>query len=169
MLTREWMIQAPSSECSLTRRPFAEGEIVCSILQRNEQSLQRSDFCENAWLTHAQQFQPLCFWKTEFKPPASVPEEPLKKNDAESLLREMVKKDEPTSVNARYILAAMLERKRTLKQMEKIHENGKSILVYEHVSTGETFLIVDPQLRLDQLSEVQTEVAQLLTQATANS
>ncbi|MBX7158357.1 MAG: hypothetical protein K1X66_08240 [Verrucomicrobiae bacterium] len=167
MLTREWMIQAPNSECSLTQQPFAEGEMVYSILERVGQVFQRRDFSEKTWIEHAPDFKPLCFWKTAFKPPAPVQEETLKKNDAESLLRNLVKKDEPTTLNTRYILAAMLERKRILKQIEKIQENDKKVLVYEHATTGETFLIIDPQLQLDHLFEVQTEVAQLLTQATS--
>jgi hypothetical protein len=36
------------------------------------------------------------------------------------------------------------------------------IRVYEHKKTGETFLIPDPKLGFDQLSQVQTEVAEML-------
>jgi hypothetical protein len=34
--------------------------------------------------------------------------------------------------------------------------------IYEHVKTGELFIIPDPQLRLDQMAEVQAQVAELL-------
>ncbi len=36
------------------------------------------------------------------------------------------------------------------------------MLVYEHAATGETFTIADPHLRLDQLEDVQRQVAALL-------
>ena len=34
--------------------------------------------------------------------------------------------------------------------------------IYEHTKTGEVFVIPDPQLRLDQIEQVQQEVAALL-------
>jgi hypothetical protein len=34
--------------------------------------------------------------------------------------------------------------------------------IYEHVRTGEVFIIPDPQLRLDQVEELQAQVAGLL-------
>ena len=34
--------------------------------------------------------------------------------------------------------------------------------IYEHVKTGEVFVVPDPQLRLDQVEQVQMQVAGLL-------
>jgi hypothetical protein len=41
--------------------------------------------------------------------------------------------------------------------------------VYEHAQSGESFTIPDPSLRLDQLSEVQQQVADLLSPATGHA
>lgn len=38
------------------------------------------------------------------------------------------------------------------------------VLVYEHAKTGEIFVLIDPEMRLDQLEEVQKEVAEMLAQ-----
>ena len=74
----------------------------------------------------------------------------------------MIQEDRPEHINARYVMAVMLERKRTLKQVD-IQENGRErILIYEHAKTGEAFLIGDPRLKLDQLDAVQQEVLGLL-------
>jgi hypothetical protein len=56
----------------------------------------------------------------------------------------------------------MLERKRLLKQVEAREDIHGRTLIYEHVKTGEVFVIPDPGLRLDQIEAVQTEVAALL-------
>ncbi len=64
--------------------------------------------------------------------------------------------------NARYLLALMLERKRLLRQVEARQEEGSRTLIYEHVKTGEVFVIPDPELRMDQIAGVQAEVAELL-------
>ena len=65
--------------------------------------------------------------------------------------------------NACYVLAAMLERKRVLKQVKTESRDGESrILIYEQGTTGDVFVVPEPQLRLDELDAVQNEVAQLL-------
>ena len=61
----------------------------------------------------------------------------------------------------------MLERKRLLKQVKtESQDNGKRVLIYEQPTTGDVFVVPDPQLRLDELETVQNEVAQLLQKAT---
>jgi hypothetical protein len=58
----------------------------------------------------------------------------------------------------------MLERKRILKVKEQIVRDGRRVFIYEQPRTGDIFTIADPNLRLDQLEEVQRDVAQLLEQ-----
>jgi hypothetical protein len=41
-------------------------------------------------------------------------------------------------------------------------EAGNELLVYEHTQSGESFTVPDPHLRLDQLEEVQRQVADIL-------
>ena len=71
--------------------------------------------------------------------------------------------------NACYVLAAMLERKRVLKQVKmECRSDGRRVLIYEHGSTGDVFIVPDPQVRLDELESVQNEVAELLRGAAEN-
>ena len=57
----------------------------------------------------------------------------------------------------------MLERKRVLKQVKtESRDAGGRVLIYEQGSTGDVFIVPDPQLRLDELEHVQNEVAELL-------
>jgi len=56
----------------------------------------------------------------------------------------------------------MLERKRILKVKEQIVRDGKRTIVYEQPKTGDVLTITDPDLHLDQLEEVQRDVAHLL-------
>jgi hypothetical protein len=61
----------------------------------------------------------------------------------------------------------MLERKRILKQVKtESSSDGTRVLIYEQGSTGDVFIVPDPQLRLDELETVQNEVADLLRGAT---
>ena len=95
-------------------------------------------------------------------PPA--PPEPMPKESVEELLRRLVNEDLPEHLNARYVLAILLERKRILKQVDIRESAEEKILIYEHVKTGEVFIIPDPRLRLDQLDSVQQEIYSLLAQ-----
>lgn len=106
---------------------------------------------------------PFSFWRSKFEPPPPPPPETLGKETAEELLRRYMQETDTRHGSARYILALMLERKRLLKQIdtERTADGGRT-LIYEHTKTGEIFVIPDPHLRLDQIEQVQSEVAALL-------
>ena len=59
----------------------------------------------------------------------------------------------------------MLERKRVLKQVKTEQNTNGRVLIYEQPTTGDVFVVPDPQLRLDELETVQNEVAELLRAA----
>jgi hypothetical protein len=57
----------------------------------------------------------------------------------------------------------MLERRRVLVERGIQRDpDGSVIRIYEHRQTGESFLIREPELRLDQLESVQAEVVAML-------
>jgi hypothetical protein len=47
-------------------------------------------------------------------------------------------------------------------------DGGRRVLIYEQGTTGDVFVVPDPQLRLDELESVQNEVAELLRGAAQN-
>ena len=63
---------------------------------------------------------------------------------------------------ASYILAVMLERKRILKVKEQIKEESSRVFIYEQPKSGDLFTIPDPNLKMEELEQVQIEVAALL-------
>jgi hypothetical protein len=161
-MTQDWNIQPRAAACGQTGEPFTKGERVYSALYWREGKYQRVDLKEAAWQARNENIEPLSAWQTDFVPPPPAPAEPLRKDDAESLLRRLMAENEPGSRNARYILALMLERKKVLRQLERQREQGRSTLVYEHLPSGEVWLIDDPGLKLGELQGVQEEVARLL-------
>ena len=167
MMTQEWNIQARALQCAVSGRPFEKGERVYSALYWREGQYARVDLNAEAWNARNENIEPLSMWQTDFVPPPPPEEEALKKDDAESLLRRLVATNEPGMKNARYILALMLERKKVLRQIERQRQEGVSVLVYEHVPSGEIWLIEDPGLKLGELESVQEEVAHLLSQGPA--
>jgi hypothetical protein len=70
--------------------------------------------------------------------------------------------NDPQYATASYILAAKLERQRVLKVKEQFQRDGRRYFLYEHAKTADVFTIPDPCLQLNQLEQVQREVAALL-------
>jgi hypothetical protein len=159
----EWQIKSRAHTCARTQAPFSEGEVIYTLLFRDESGFRREDICEGAWHSDQETTQPFSFWKSTYENPPPSPPEPLPKESVETHLRKLIQEDHPAKTNARYILALMLERKKTLKQVDVRQTGDERILIYEHAKTGEVFLILDPQLRLDQLDSVQAEVYAFLS------
>ena len=151
----------------MTGRPFAPGENFYTLLFRDGDGFRRQDLSEEAWRQRNENLQPFSFWRARFEPPPPAPPEPLPKENAEELFRRLVSAAEHANANACYVLAAMLERKRILKQIQTESGDNGRVLIYEHVKNGDVFVVPDPQLHLDEVGAVQSEVAQLLQQSGA--
>jgi hypothetical protein len=76
------------------------------------------------------------------------------------LHQRLLLENDPAKANACYVLAVMLERKRVLKQIKNEQTDDRSVLIYEHAKTGDVFIVPDVHLRLDELEQVQNDVAQ---------
>jgi hypothetical protein len=161
-LADEWSIQHRAEACAVTGRPFAPGEDFYTLLFHDGDGFRRQDLSEEAWRQRNENLQPFSFWRARFEPPPAAPPDPLPKESAEELFRRLVSVADPANANACYVLAAMLERKKILKQIEVESRDQGRVLIYEHQRTGDVFVVPDPQLRLDQLDSVQAEVVQRL-------
>ncbi|MFH0879748.1 MAG: hypothetical protein V2A34_08550 [Lentisphaerota bacterium] len=161
-MNQEWNIKSRGEACQKCSRSFADGEAFSSSLVFGEGGYSRGDFCEACW-TSSPQEGTLSVWRTIFKMPAPPPDEPLKKETAESLLRELMETEDAAHRNVIFILAVMLERRRILAEKDvQVREDGVKIRVYEHKKTGETFVVPDPELKLRELETVQQEVLNML-------
>jgi hypothetical protein len=160
-LPNEWAIKHRADACAVTHKPFAPGEYFYTLLFHGADGYRREDLSEEAWRNRNENIRPFSFWKSRYEslPPPSP--EPLARENAEQLFRRLIASENPP-VNACYVLAAMLERKRVLKQVKTEQGANGCVLIYEHGATGDVFIVPDPQLRLDELESLQNEVAQLL-------
>ena len=162
----EWNIQSRAHACEACAQPFADQQPYHTLLLDETPLLRRSDICEPCWQKQSaadnrRRAGFISHWQGIFEtPPPTV--DAIHKDTAETLLRKLVEQNDPQHAPAAYILAVMLERKRILKIKEQIRRDGQRIFVYEQPKTGDIFTITDPHLHLDQLEQVQRDVASLL-------
>ncbi len=163
-LAPEWEIKPRGNTCARTGRAFADKEAFWTLLFDNGTDFHREDVCEEAWQTirQSEETKPFSFWKSRYTPPPPPEPEPLGKQSAEQMLRRHMEELAPASRHTCFILALMLERKRLLRQTDARNDANGRILIYEHTKTGEVFVIRDPELRLDQIEEIQREVFESL-------
>jgi hypothetical protein len=162
----EWNIQSRAHACRACDLPFADQQTYHTLLFDSKQVYERVDVCESCWsaqygegATSRKGF--ISHWQGLFEIPVPVPE-PIRKENAETLLRKLIERNDERNGAAMFILAVMLERKRILKVKDQITQDGHRTFIYEHPRSGDLFTIVDPDLRLDQLEAVQRDVAHLL-------
>ncbi len=160
----EWEIQARSHQCSQCGTGFADKSPYRTVLTVEGEGYKRRDLCPNCWqqVSAANDNSVVSQWQGIYKAPAPPPPEPIAKNTAEAKLRELIASNDPAHAGVRYILAVMLERKKVLRHRDTLRQDGQELLVYEHAESGEMFTLPDPHLRLDQLEQVQAEVAGML-------
>ncbi|HEU5069125.1 MAG TPA: hypothetical protein VFV96_01800 [Verrucomicrobiae bacterium] len=162
----EWNIQSRAHACTACAQPFADKQNYHTVLFEEHAEFRRHDLCEACWqrdfgtdVRERKGF--ISHWQGTYEAPPP-PTEVVPKENAESLLRKLIAQNDPAHAPAAYILAVMLERKRLLKIKEQFKREGQRIFVYEHPKTGDVFTIADPDLQLNQLEQVQRDVAHLL-------
>jgi hypothetical protein len=163
----DWNIQARARVCQSCGHAFADKDPYHTVLSEQRSGFERTDICASCWESQYREGSSdrkgfISHWQGLFVIPPPPPPEAIQKDSAESLLRRLVDRQDPVWQPAAYILAAMLERKRVLKIREQVRQEGRRIFVYELPRSGEIFTIRDPDLKLDQLEQVQRDVARLL-------
>jgi hypothetical protein len=163
----EWHIQSRSHACQACERSFADQEAYHTLLFDQKHEFIRLDVCGGCWeKQYGQGAQDrkgyVSHWQGVYEAPPATPPEAIQKDTAETLLRKLIELNDPQYAATAYILSAMLERKRLLKVKEQLNREGQRVFVYEHAKTGDLFAIPDPRLQLNQLEQVQRDVAHLL-------
>jgi hypothetical protein len=163
-MSQDWNIRPRATQCSACQNAFEEGQPYHTRLTFEATDYNRGDFCEPCWASKSAMQPGYSSWQGVYKAPPKENDHRVKKETAENLLRDLIADCDTSRQNAIYILSVMLERQRVFVEREvRTDENDKRLVVYEHKKTGETFAIIDPQLKLNEIDPVQQEIMALLT------
>jgi len=163
----EWNIQSRGHACQACGRHFVDKQGYHTLLLDERREVQRIDVCESCWSENHSQDAPqrpgfVSHWQGVYEAAPAAAPDPIKKENAETLLRRIIELGNTRYAAASYILAVMLERKRVLKVKEQFSREGHRVFIYEQPRTADLFTITDPDLQLNQLEQVQRDVADLL-------
>ena len=164
----DWNIQSRSHGCQACQKAFEDKQPYHTLLFWEKSEYVRQDICDPCWQVQygagsVDRKGFVSFWKGIYQAPIPVTHnDPIQKENAETLLRKLIELNDPKHGPACFILAVMLERKRVIKVKEQIKNEGTRVFIYEHPANGDIFTITDPNLQLNQLDEVQRDVAYLM-------
>jgi len=164
-MSQEWNIRSRGHVCTICQKPLVDKAPVISALKEVNDGYERFDCHPECWKTMERDWEAFSQWDgVYFAPVKEERKEPLKKEDAGELLRQLITLDDLTMQNVVYVLAVMLERSKILVERDqKLLDDGTIRRVYEDRKQGDTFVILDPRLRLENLAEVQQQVVALLS------
>ncbi|MBQ3672750.1 MAG: hypothetical protein II924_04275 [Kiritimatiellae bacterium] len=164
-MSQEWNLRSRGHVCSLCQQPLVDRAPVVSALRETAGGYDRYDCHPDCWKSAARDWTAFSQWDgVYFAPVKEEKKEPLKKEDAGELLRKLMTLDDPAMKNVVYVLAVMLERAKILVERDaKELDDGTIRRVYEDRKQGDTFVILDPRIRLENLGEVQQQVVALLS------
>ena len=164
-MSQEWNIRSRGHVCTICQKPLVDKTPVVSALRETPGGYERYDCHPECWKTFERDWETFSQWDGVYLAPVREErKEPVKQEDAGELLRQLVTLDDPAMKNVVYVLAVMLERLKILVERDaKEQADGSIRRVYEDRKQGDTFVILDPRLRLENLSEVQQQVVALLS------
>jgi hypothetical protein len=154
----DWNIRGRSETCRITGKPFVEDELFYTLLFEVKEEIERKDVCTEAWDGLPESERGVSHWKSVFKPAPPAQEEAVRKEDAESELRNLLESKNPLDSKVCFFLALLLERKRVLKRREIREVQGQRVIVYEHTATQDTFLVPDPGFKISDAPLIQEEL-----------
>jgi len=168
-IIQDWKIRSTHARCEVSGDPFLDGDqfYTCIFDEPASDGFLRRDYSAAAWKKVRKKLDPapFSFWKSTYKAPVRAAEDHRTADTSvEGMLRRFIDEDDPRTENARYILALMLERKKTLIPTDTKETETRTLLFYEHADNGDVFIVADPGLRLDEIESVQREVVDLLAE-----
>ena len=164
-MSQAWNIRSRGHVCSFCQKPLVDRAPVVSALRETTDGYERFDCHPECWKASERDWEPFSQWDgVYFAPVKEEKKEALKKEDAGEILRQLVTLDDPAMKNVVYVLAVLLERSKILVERDtKEQPGGELKRVYEDRKNGDTFVILDPRIRLENLAEVQGQVVALLS------
>ena len=155
-----WDIKRCNGRCIKCNKEFADGEsYLCRLLMQIDGPY-REDYCESCWNEGGSSFDKgFSCWQGRFIKEPEEEKEEMQEPVLKRLLKKWLHSKERLHQCFCYVLAVLLERKKTFKACPRTKDSdGIENLVYEDKDTGETYVLPDPLLTLKELGEIEEQL-----------
>lgn len=164
-MVENYSIKSRAHRCHISDEPFIEDQVFVAAIFPDPESdgYLRLDYSVAAWdARSSEEPTPFSFWRSHYKPPVKEEQVQVSALDPETLFAKLIDEDEAHTENARFILAAMLERKKIIRETDTQQLPTGLLRIYEHRKSGDVYIVKDPQIALCDVESIQDEVQQLL-------
>ncbi|MFC1643669.1 hypothetical protein ACFL1F_01140 [Chlamydiota bacterium] len=162
----EWLINRREKKCHDCSRDFTEGDNYIGALVKENNEFLRYDYCVSCWDVDEglKKDDIFSFWRGHIPIKEEIEEEPLSNIEKVEKLLKKLTEQKKVPMEACYLLAVILERKRIIKQVDtKIDSStGEEKLVFEFKKTGESIVLTNPHIKLEEIPLIQAEIEEIL-------
>jgi hypothetical protein len=157
----DWDIKKTLGHCYGTEQEIEVGQKYFAALVETEEGFQRRDYSAEFWTENKP--EAYCFWKTK------MPDPDKKKDifiDDEMLMvffERLAEETDQDKINFRFVLTLILMRKRKLKYDSSEIKDGSEVWTLRVTGgKGRMVDVVNPNLTEDQITELSTQMGQIL-------
>jgi hypothetical protein len=155
----EYQIQPNTRRCAVTGRELQPGERYYAALIEDGAQFERRDYSADAWKGPPP--GAFSFWAGRVPPPDTKARPRIDDDLLEECFHRLEGQADPSRINFRYVVALLLVRRRRFK-LEAGDSDGGATMTVRCVRTGQTHVVINPQLSEDEMLQVQDEVFQVL-------
>ncbi len=161
MAGREWQLERPEGQCSITGRVFEEGDEFYSVIFEDGESFRRADFGTDAWTEPPEGC--FCYYKTRVPPAKKKVKQLLVSDEAlETFFRRLAGEEEPLRIGFRFVLALLLMRKRLLRYEGSRKESEAEVWDMTLTRDQSRHEVINPHLSDEQVTAVSGELMVIL-------
>ena len=156
----QWEVQRSSGVCSLCQNTLEPCQTYYAALIDHDNSFIRRDFCAHCW--DKQPEKSFSFWQTRAPEPNQKRSLFVDDNVLINFFERLADETEPLRLNFRFVRALILMRKRILKYVNTIQENGNEVWQMRQAGIGTNHNVVNPHLDEEQIQQVSEELGAIL-------
>jgi hypothetical protein len=156
----EWEINKTLGKCWGTDEEFAVGENYYAALMETEEGFERRDYSVEYWQEH--KVEAYCFWKTKMADPEEKKQLFIDDEMLMAFFERLAEETEEEKLNFRFVLTLVLMRKRKLKYMDHVMEEGKEVWQMRVAGEGRMVTVVNPELTEDKIEDLSSQIGQIM-------
>jgi len=156
----EWEINKTLGKCRGTGEEFAVGEDYYAALMETDEGFERRDYSVAYWQEH--KVEAYCFWKTKMADPEEKKQLFIDDEMLMAFFERLAEETEEEKLNFRFVLTLVLMRKRKLKYMDHVMEEGREVWQMRVAGEGRMVTVVNPELTEDKIEELSSQIGQIM-------